>query len=167
MNRIEDRLRDAFGAAAGTVRSESVPALPDPSRVTRKRHLAALAAAAAVAVVIIGASVITPLALAAGHGAPSRPAGPVAPSPSASASHASAGPITVPLTIGMTTGQAMSELVAAGLNVAVQMQASPAAPAGTVVAQTPVGGTRVPYGATIMLTVAAGPGPTPTPAATR
>jgi beta-lactam-binding protein with PASTA domain len=67
----------------------------------------------------------------------------------------------------MTSAQAMSELVAAGLNVAVQMQASAAAPAGTVIAQTPVGGMRVPYGAAIMLTVAAGPGPTPTPAATR
>lgn len=66
MNRIEDRLRDAFGTAAGTVRPESVAGLADLTRAPRARRLAPLAAAAAVAVVV-GASVITPLALTGGH----------------------------------------------------------------------------------------------------
>jgi hypothetical protein len=67
VNRIEDRLRDAFGAAAGTVRPETIRGLRDrPASPRRSRRLAPLAAAAAVAVVIAATSVITALVLS-GH----------------------------------------------------------------------------------------------------
>jgi Tol biopolymer transport system component len=67
VNRMEDRLRDAFGAAARTVRPETIRGLPGrpPSRPGRRR-LAPLAAAAAVAVVIAAVFLITPLVLS-GH----------------------------------------------------------------------------------------------------
>ena len=63
---IEERLRDAFKAAAGTVRPETVRACPDPPR--RRRHLkishngsrglalVPVVTAAAVALIIGGAS---------------------------------------------------------------------------------------------------------------
>jgi hypothetical protein len=155
VNRIEDRLRDAFGAAAGTVRPELVARLPEPSRVARTRRLTALTAAAAVAVVIVAASVMTPLALAGGHGAPSRPAGPAAPSPTAPAHPSSTRVTTVPMVVGMTSSQAAVVLQAAGLLVMIDSQGSSAVPPGTVIAQNPDAGSRLTSGATITLTVAA------------
>jgi PASTA domain len=159
VNRLEDRLRDALGATAETVRPESVTGLPDPSRVTRTRHVAALAAAAAVAVVIIGASVSTPLFLAGGHAAPSRPAGPAATSPAALASPSGAAVTVVPDVVDTMVNQATSLLRDAGLQVMVVEQASSAFPPGCVIAQSPVAGTRSPAGATVVLSVAAAPGP--------
>jgi hypothetical protein len=163
VNRLEDRLRDAFASAAETVRPESVTFLHEQRKPTPKRRFAPLAAAAAVALVIIGASVITPLALAGGHRAPSAPGTAGVPSPSATASPTGAVVITVPLTVGMSQAQAVSVLSAADLNVVCEAQADTAVPAGTVIAQTPAGGSRLVPGATITLTVAA-PESSPAPA---
>jgi hypothetical protein len=163
VNRLEDRLRDAFGAAAETVRPESVGVLREQARPARTRRLAPLTAAAAVAVVIIGAAVITPLALAGGHSTPSRPARPTL-SPAARASPSGAAVTVVPDVVDMMISQATSLLQATGLQVIVVEQASSAFPPGCVIAQTPVAGTRSPAGAIVMLSVAAEPGPSPTPA---
>lgn len=164
MNRIEDRLRDAFGAAAGTVRPESVGVLREPSRPARIRRLAPLAAAAAVAIVIIAAAVITPLALAGGHSAPSRPAGPAATSPTAPACPSGAAAITVPDVVGMVASRATVLLMAAGLQVSIVEQAGNAVSPGTVIAQTPAAGMRTPARATIVIAVAAATGSSPGPA---
>lgn len=131
MSRIEDRLHDAFGAAAGTVRPESVAELPDLGRVTRGRHVAAQASPSS----------------------QSRPS-----------SSSSPEVTTVPMVVGMTVGQATSVLQAAQLRVMITSQGSGAVPPGTVVAQSPVAGTRLISGATITVTVAAVPGSSPTPA---
>lgn len=157
MNRIEARLRDAFGAAAHTVRPESVVGLADQTRSVRARRLVPLMAAAAVAVVIVGASVITPLALAGGHGAPARPAGPAATSPAASASPSAAVVTTVPDVVDMMVNPATALLQGAGLQVMIVKQASSAFPPGCVLAQTPAAGTLSPTGATVVLTIAAAP----------
>ncbi|HEY7324497.1 MAG TPA: PASTA domain-containing protein [Streptosporangiaceae bacterium] len=154
MNRVEERLRDAFAAAAETVRPESISERPDRPKAESRWHVAPLAAAAAVAVVVIGASVITSLALGGGHQAPATPGRAGVPAPSASAGGASASPITVPLTVGMSVTQAEAVLSAVGLQVTVQAQEATAVPAGTVIAQTPVGGARVAFGATVTVTVA-------------
>ena len=87
MNTVEDRLRDAYRAAAETVRPETVLAQgvrglrdDDPPRARRPRRwpargrlLIPLAAAAAVAAVAIGASVLLPRPAPA-RGGPPRPA---------------------------------------------------------------------------------------------
>ena len=63
MNRIEERLRDAFAAAAATVTPETIRGAPGrPPNRPRWRPLAPLAAAAAVAVVIVAVFLIPPLA---------------------------------------------------------------------------------------------------------
>jgi hypothetical protein len=70
VNRMEDRLRDAFGAAAGTVRADKIRGLPSrPPSPPGRRWLVPLAAAAAVAVVIAAVFVVTPLVLS-GHRGP-------------------------------------------------------------------------------------------------
>jgi len=70
VNRMEDRLRDAFGAAAGTVRADTIRGLPGrPPSPPGRRWLVPLAAAAAVAVVIAAVFVITPLVLSGHRGA--------------------------------------------------------------------------------------------------
>ncbi|MGB6453617.1 MAG: PASTA domain-containing protein [Streptosporangiaceae bacterium] len=174
MNRIEDRLRDAFGAAADTVRPESVARLPDQLRVTRPKRLTPLAAAAAVAVVVIGASIIAPLVLAGGHhaspsstrtGAPGsvqRPPGPLpcisagiaspggcgAPSPGASKAV-----VTVPMVTGMPVNQALATLQAVGLRIVVTPGANTAVPQGTVIAQNPAAGVEARAGASVTLTI--------------
>lgn len=71
MNRMEDRLRDAFGAVAATIRAETIRGLPDrPPRPPGRRWLVPLAAAAAVAVVIAAVFVVTPLVLSGHRGTP-------------------------------------------------------------------------------------------------
>lgn len=78
MNRIEERLRDAFAEAARTVRPDAIRGLPDPPAALRRRRvLAPLAAGAAVAVVIAATFVITPLVLSGQEHAATRthPAG--------------------------------------------------------------------------------------------
>lgn len=70
MNGIEDRLRDAYGSAAQTVRPEQVPAPPwtreqatrhtRPARRLAWRRLAPVAAAAAVVLVAVGSAVLVP-----------------------------------------------------------------------------------------------------------
>jgi hypothetical protein len=173
VNRIEDRLRDAFAAAAETVRRESVAGLPEPSHTTRRRHVSALAAAAAVAVVAVAASVITPLALAGDHRAPSAPGAAAVPSPSRSPSPSPSAPasgasaVSVPFVVGASVAQAQALLSAAGLDVTVQALANAAAapgtvieqiPAGTVMEQIPAGGTVVASGAGVTVMVAVGSG---------
>ena len=167
MNRIEDRLRDAFAAAAETVQPESVAVLPEPSHTTKRRHVAALAAAAAAAVVVVGASVIAPLALGGDHGAPSALGGAAVPSPSVPASGASASAIFVPFVVGASVAQAEALLSGAGLDVTVQALANATdapgtvteqIPAGTVMEQIPAGGTLVASGAAVTVMVAAGSG---------
>jgi len=165
VNRIEDRLRDAFAAAAETVQPESVAGLPEPSHTTKRRHVAALAAAAAVAVVVVGASVIAPLALGGDHRASSSPG--AAAVPSVSASGASASAISVPFVVGASVAQAEALLSGAGLDVTVQALANATAapgtvieqiPAGTVMEQVPAGGTFVASGAAVTVVVAIGSG---------
>ncbi|HEY5989549.1 MAG TPA: DPP IV N-terminal domain-containing protein [Streptosporangiaceae bacterium] len=78
MNRIEERLRDAFADAARTVRPEAIRGLPDRrAALRRRRQVAPLAAGAAAAVVIAATFVITPLVLSGREHAPShtQPAG--------------------------------------------------------------------------------------------
>jgi beta-lactam-binding protein with PASTA domain len=65
---------------------------------------------------------------------------------------------------GMSVSQATSVLQAAQLRVMITSQGNSGVPPGTVIAQSPVAGTRLISGATITLTVAAGPGSSPTPA---
>jgi Tol biopolymer transport system component len=70
VNRIEERLRDAYEAAAATVRPETVRGLGDrPATPRRSRPLVPLAAAAAVAVVIAAVFLIPPLVLSGNQGA--------------------------------------------------------------------------------------------------
>lgn len=90
MNCLEDRLRDAFGAAAQTVRPDSVRALRARPHPGRRRRLAPLAAAAAVAAIVVAASVSTPLLLTGrNHARPSSTgSGPSAPTASAGPSGA-------------------------------------------------------------------------------
>ncbi len=69
MNRMEDRLRDAYGAATRTVRPEAIRDLPDLAarragarpRPRRARLLIPLAAAAAVTAIVTGVAVMSPL----------------------------------------------------------------------------------------------------------
>jgi WD40-like Beta Propeller Repeat len=81
VNTMEDQLRDAYAAAAETVRPGSIRGLPDqaarprrpafrpgsPARSRRARVLVPLAAAAAVAVIAVAASLVMP-ASPPGHG---------------------------------------------------------------------------------------------------
>jgi hypothetical protein len=75
VNTMEDQLRDAYAAAAQTVRPDSIRGLPDqaagkagrpafrsasPARSRRARVLVPLAAAAAVAVIAVAASLVLP-----------------------------------------------------------------------------------------------------------
>jgi hypothetical protein len=169
VNRIEDRLRDAFAAAAETVQPESLAGLPEPSHMTKRRHVAALAAAAAVAVVVVGASVIAPLALGGDHRAPSAPGGAAVPSPSPSVSPngASTSAISVPAVVGASVAQAEALLSGAGLHVTVRAlpnatdapgTVTEQVPAGTVMEQIPAGGTFVASGAAVTVLVAVGSG---------
>jgi len=74
---IEERLRDAFKAAAGTVRPETVRACPEPPRRRRRlkishngsrgRTLVPVVTAAAVALIIGGASVAASQLLTGNH----------------------------------------------------------------------------------------------------
>lgn len=153
MNRIEDRLRDAFGAAAETVRPDSVSGLHTRPFAGRTRRLAPLAAAAAVAAIVVAASVITPLALAGGNGHPPAATGGPSPTPAYGATVT-----TVPMVVGMSVSQATAVLNAAGLRVTAGGQIGNSLPAGTVITQTPAAGTRVPGGTMISLAVASGRG---------
>lgn len=168
MNHVEDRLRDAFAAAAETVRPETVGVLRQASRPAGRRRLAPLAAAAAVAVIIVAASVITPLALAGGHRGSSGAGSSAVPSPSPSApAFDDPGAIEVPHVVGASIAQAEALLSGAGLQVKVQAQIPAGTvieqiPTGTVMEQTPVGGTRVASGATVTVVVAVGSGPSAT-----
>ena len=80
---MEDQLRDAYQAAAQTVRPDSIKGLPDqatrparpasgpasPARSRRARVLVPLAAAAAVAVIAVTASLVLPASVPGGGGA--------------------------------------------------------------------------------------------------
>jgi hypothetical protein len=164
VNRIEERLRDAFGAAAETVRPESVGVLPGQSRPGRTRRLAPLVAAAAVAIVIIGASVITPLALAGGHRAPAAPShGSRGKQPvhGLTARPGSGPPRITPNTVGLPASQAQELFAEEGFRSDVTLVRAAGFPSGSVIAQTPVGGTRVASGALVTVIVAAAPGWSP------
>jgi hypothetical protein len=152
VNRLEDRLRDAFAAAAATVSPESVGYLHPRPGATRARRLAPLAAAAAVALIVVGASISASLALTLGnHGQPA----------STGVGHASrtrsAGPsgavLAVPMVTGMSFNEAAATLQAIGLRVAAAPGAATPAPQGTVIAQNPVPGAQLPAGATVTVTV--------------
>jgi hypothetical protein len=157
VNRIEDRLRDAFAAAADTVRPEAVRGLADRPVLARSRRIAPLAAAAAVAVVI-GASVATPLALVRGHhsGPPSTRAG--ASSPAASVGPSGAG-LIVPDVTGLSAGQATATLQALGLRISKWPSVVGTEPTGTVLTQNPVPGTRVPVSTIVALAIKSAPSP--------
>jgi hypothetical protein len=74
---IEERLRDAFEAAAGTVPPEAIRACPDPPRRRRRldmplygwrrRALVPVATAVAVAVIVVGASIAASQLLTGNH----------------------------------------------------------------------------------------------------
>lgn len=159
MSRLEDRLIDALGAAAETVRPESAGVLREPTAPARTWRIAPLAAATAVAVIIILASVITPLALAGGHPLHSSTGtGSRSLRPSATRSGMA---VAVPQVIGMSAQQAASLLVAAGLRVSITEQAGSGVLAGLVIMQTPAAGSRSAAGATVTLVIDSGPGPSP------
>ena len=69
---------------------------------------------------------------------------------------------TVPVVVNLTQGAATSKLEAAGFNPQVIPQAS-TAPSGTVIYQSPLGGTRANSGSSVDLTVSSGPGSTTVP----
>jgi hypothetical protein len=161
VNRIEERLRDAFGAAADTVRAETVRGLPDQPSAARTRRVAPLAAAAAVAVVVIGVSVVTPLALGGGHGSPSTAGEAGASSPAALASPSGAA-LVVPNAFGMALGHATETLQIIGLRVTVVSEASSTVPSGAVLAQSPVAGARVRDDAIVTLVISSGATPSAT-----
>ncbi|HET9073459.1 MAG TPA: PASTA domain-containing protein [Solirubrobacteraceae bacterium] len=71
--------------------------------------------------------------------------------------------VTVPVVVNDTQAAATSRLEAEGFNPSVIQQAS-ASRAGTVIYQSPLGGTRANSGATVDLTVSTGPGNTTVPA---
>jgi hypothetical protein len=88
VNTLEDRLRDAYRAAAQAVPPETIRGLDDQAQgITgashpgpRRRKLIPLAAAAAVAAVVVGAALLVPLALPGHQHRPATPpAGPYPP----------------------------------------------------------------------------------------
>ncbi|HXW86693.1 MAG TPA: PASTA domain-containing protein [Streptosporangiaceae bacterium] len=160
MNRLEERLRDAFGAAAETVRPESAAGLRARPATTGTRRLAPLAAAAAVAVIVIGASVSTPLLLAGGQHA--RPSSTGTEASSATPVGAPASVQVLPMVVGMSVNQGTASLAAAGLQVTVTWAASAAVAPGTVIAEEPAGGTHVPVGTIVAVTVSTGTSPSVT-----
>jgi hypothetical protein len=161
VNRLEERLRDAFGAAADTVRAESVSGLRARPTATRPRRLAPLAAAVAVAVVVIGASVSAPLLLARGHHnrASSTAGATSSPAPSAGSSGAA---LVVPMVTGFSVREATATLQTVGLRSTVASEADSAVPAGAVITQDPAPGTHVPVSAIVTLTVSTGASPSVT-----
>jgi hypothetical protein len=151
VNRLEERLRDAFGAAAETVQPDAVGGLRARRPMTRARRLAPLAAATAVAVIVVGAAVSVPPLLSDGHGRSS-----------ATGTGVDA-MVAVPRVTGMSAKQAASVLKAAGLHASVMRQAGSSVLAGLVITQTPAAGTRWPARATVTLVLDNGPGPSPSP----
>jgi penicillin-binding protein 1A len=67
--------------------------------------------------------------------------------------------VTVPSVTGMSEGQAASAIRAAGLNPAVNYSYSSASPKGTVIGQSPLGGTSVTPGSTVSINVSQGAAP--------
>jgi beta-lactam-binding protein with PASTA domain len=65
--------------------------------------------------------------------------------------------VTVPNVVGSTQSQAENALSNLGLSVSVTSENSDSAAAGTVISQTPAGGTKVDEGATVTLKVSLGP----------
>lgn len=77
------------------------------------------------------------------------------------------GAATVPDVLGQAQGRAIDTIHAAGLRARIVLETFDAAPVGTVIAQTPAGGTTgVALGTSIDLSISKGPLPTPTPIAT-
>lgn len=158
MSQLEDRLRDAFGAAAQTVGPDSVGGLRSRQSVTRTPRLGPLLVAAAVAVVVIGASVITPLVLARGQHAQSSSTRGAQSSPAASASP-SAALLVVPNVTGTSLSRAAATLQAADLRITLAWEPSSTAPTDTVIIQDPASGAKVPVTAIVTMTISSGPGP--------
>jgi beta-lactam-binding protein with PASTA domain len=71
---------------------------------------------------------------------------------------------TVPSVTGQTEATARAILESAGFSVAVSTNATNSAPAGTVISQSPPGGTQVTPGSTVSIVVAEKPTPQPTSA---
>lgn len=74
--------------------------------------------------------------------------------------------VSVPSLVGRTQEQALADLSNAGFERDVVLAESTSKP-GTVVAQSPVAGTKVKKGSLVTITVAVAPSPTPTPTATQ
>jgi eukaryotic-like serine/threonine-protein kinase len=70
--------------------------------------------------------------------------------------------VAVPAVVGQTFTTAQTELTNDGLSVN-QLQVTDAKPAGTVIRQSPLAGTKVKQGSTVSLTVSSGPGNTSVP----
>jgi len=70
----------------------------------------------------------------------------------------SSGPasVTVPKVVGESASSAEAKLLALGFNVSTNYQAA-SAPQGTVIAESPSGGSQAPHGSTVVLTVSNGP----------
>ncbi len=158
MTQLEDRLRDAFGAATQTVRPDSVGGLRSRPHPARTRRLAPLMVAVAVAAVVVGASVSTPLVLAGGQHKRSASTG-----SGRSSAAASAGPsaalLVVPNVTGMSLAQAAATLRAADLRNSLTWEPGNTAPTGTVIIQDPAAGAKVPLTAIVTMTISSGPGP--------
>jgi concanavalin A-like lectin/glucanase superfamily protein/PASTA domain-containing protein/Big-like domain-containing protein len=75
-------------------------------------------------------------------------------------------PVTVPNVVGMTQTAAQTAITSAGLTVgAISNVNSSTVPAGSVVSQSPTGGSSVAAGSAVALSVSLGPAPPPPPAA--
>ena len=144
-------------AAAETVRPDSASSPAGPS-AARTRRLAPLISAAAVAIVVVGASVITPLTLAGSQHAHSSATSGARSWPAISASP-SAALFVVPNVTGMSLSRAAATLQAADLRITLAWEPGSTAPADTVIIQNPVAGAKVPVTAIVTMTISSGPGP--------
>jgi hypothetical protein len=162
VNTVEDRIRDAFGAAADTIQQNNIRGLHDrrrsPQSAARKR-ITPLAAAVAVAVIIVGAAVFVPLVFTG-----QRPPAAIRPRTLTTGPAATHGPRTtqVPDVVGLSRAAASSELAQQSLKVRIVQYGDPDAPAGIVVAQAPAAGSQARAGATVTLRVASHPTPSAT-----
>jgi hypothetical protein len=162
VNSVEERIRDAFGAAVDTVQQNNVRGLHYRRRSPRpaaRKGITPLAAAVAVTVIIVGAAVSVPLVFTG-----QRPPGSIRPLTPITSPAATRGPRTthVPDVVGLSRAAASSELAQQSLTVRIVQYADPDAPAGIVVAQAPAGGTQARVGATVTLRVASHPTPSAT-----
>ncbi|MFG1824848.1 PASTA domain-containing protein [Microbispora bryophytorum] len=165
---VEEALRDAM--AAEVVGVQAPPSLGQAVRRRNRRHVVRFRVAGA-AVLTAAAAVGVPVALTAGPGAVpdagvlARADATGSGTPAASASETGSGDTVavpgnvVPDMVGKSAAESDAVLKEAGYTVRVTKVVSDAAPAGTVVGQTPAPGTTAPAGAAVTIIIATAAGP--------